>query len=163
MRNPDFLPWRNQRRRSASQYLRPAKLVSAFVFATLISEIRNFKLLAIFCDCTCWFVSDLVGDPEARFSRVAAQIKIKTELTKYTRGAYSRLYRDVSPHRSGAYPRQYRDASPHRSGAYPRQYRDASPHRSGAYPRLCRDVSPHRSGAYRCFSTPKWSVSPSVP
>ena len=24
-------------------------------------EVQNFKLLACFCDCTAWFVSDLVG------------------------------------------------------------------------------------------------------
>ena len=38
------------------------------------SYIRNFKLLACFCDCTGQFVSDLVGNPEDWFSRVAAQI-----------------------------------------------------------------------------------------
>ena len=35
---------------------------------------RNFKLLAIFYSCTAWFVSDLVGNPEDRFSHVAAHI-----------------------------------------------------------------------------------------
>ena len=34
----------------------------------LISEISSF------CDCTGQFVSDLVGNPEDRFSRVAAQM-----------------------------------------------------------------------------------------
>ena len=32
------------------------------------------KILAIFCGCTAWFVSDLVGNPEDRFSRDEAQI-----------------------------------------------------------------------------------------
>ena len=32
------------------------------------------KLLACFCDCTGRFVSDLVGNPEDRFSRVAAHM-----------------------------------------------------------------------------------------
>ena len=32
-------------------------------------SIRNFKLLAIFCGCTAWFVSDLVENPEDRFSQ----------------------------------------------------------------------------------------------
>ena len=36
------------------------------------TEISSF--LACFCDCTGWFVSDLVGNPEDRFSRVTAQI-----------------------------------------------------------------------------------------
>ena len=38
------------------------------------SEIRNFKLLAIFCICIDQFVSDLVGNPEDQFSHVAAHI-----------------------------------------------------------------------------------------
>ena len=33
---------------------------------------QNFKILALYCDCTGRFVSDLVGNPEDRFSRVAA-------------------------------------------------------------------------------------------
>ena len=32
------------------------------------SIIRNFKPPAIFYNCTAWFVSDLVGNPEDRFS-----------------------------------------------------------------------------------------------
>ena len=35
--------------------------------------IRNFKPLAIFCRSTAWFVSDLVGNPEDRFSHNEAQ------------------------------------------------------------------------------------------
>ena len=38
--------------------------------------IQNFKLLTFFCDCTGQFVSDLVRNPEARFSRVAAHISL---------------------------------------------------------------------------------------
>ena len=34
----------------------------------LLSESKNFKPLGIFCGCTAWFVSDLVGNPEDRFS-----------------------------------------------------------------------------------------------
>ena len=40
----------------------------------LLSEIRNFKPLAIFCGCTAWLVSDLVGNPEDRFSQNEAHI-----------------------------------------------------------------------------------------
>ena len=36
--------------------------------------IQNFKPLAIFCSCTAWFVSDLVGNPEDRFSQNQAQM-----------------------------------------------------------------------------------------
>ena len=52
------------------------QLVSFFVFATSPStfKITSFKLLAIFCGCTARFVSDLVGNPEYRFCRVAANI-----------------------------------------------------------------------------------------
>ena len=32
-------------------------------------SIRNFKPLAIFCRCTVWFMWDLVGNPEDRFSQ----------------------------------------------------------------------------------------------
>ena len=38
------------------------------------TKIRNFKFLAIFCDCTARFVSDLVGNPEDRFSQNEAHI-----------------------------------------------------------------------------------------
>ena len=36
---------------------------------------RNFKPLAIFRGCTARFVSDLVGNPEDRFSHNEAHIK----------------------------------------------------------------------------------------
>ena len=35
---------------------------------------RNIKPLAILCECTARFVSDLVGNPENRFSHNEAQI-----------------------------------------------------------------------------------------
>ena len=35
---------------------------------------KNYKLLAIFCDCTGQFVSNLVRNAEDQFSRVAAQM-----------------------------------------------------------------------------------------
>ena len=34
---------------------------------------QNFKPLAIFSDCTARFVSDLVGNPEDRFSHMMQQ------------------------------------------------------------------------------------------
>ena len=40
-----------------------------------IHLIQNFKLPAHFCDCTDWFVSDLVGNPEDWVSCIAAQLK----------------------------------------------------------------------------------------
>ena len=49
-----------------------AQLISSWLDSTIISlchKIRNFKPLAIFRDHTAWFVSDLVGNHEERFSR----------------------------------------------------------------------------------------------
>ena len=40
----------------------------------LLPKIRNFMLLAILCGCTAWFVSDLVGNPEDRFSQNEAHL-----------------------------------------------------------------------------------------
>ena len=40
----------------------------------LLFKSENFKLLAIFCGCTARFVSDLVGNPEDRFSHNEAHI-----------------------------------------------------------------------------------------
>ena len=53
------------------------KLISAFVFATRIVQyllFLNFKHLAIFRGCRAWFMSDLVGNPEDRFSHNEAHI-----------------------------------------------------------------------------------------
>ena len=39
-----------------------------------IPLLPKFKPLAIFCGCTAWFVSDLVGNPEDRFSHNKAHL-----------------------------------------------------------------------------------------
>ena len=59
MRKPDFCLCENK---GADQLLLKS------------TKIRNFKLLTLFCACAGQFVSDLVGNPEDRFSRVAAQL-----------------------------------------------------------------------------------------
>ena len=54
-----------------------AKLIIAFVFATWIVQFfcsEDFKRVAIFCGSTDRFLSDLVENPEDRFSSVAAHI-----------------------------------------------------------------------------------------
>ena len=56
-----------------------AKLISNFVFAIrivqfLFYQIRNSKPLAILCSCTAWFVWNLVGNPEDRFSHNEAHV-----------------------------------------------------------------------------------------
>ena len=63
MRNPDFSICENK---DADQ---------------LRSNSENFKPLAIFCGCTARFVSDLVGNPENRFSHDEAHIETYTTLT----------------------------------------------------------------------------------
>ena len=42
----------------------------------LLPNCENFKPLAIFCDCTARFVSDLVGNPEDRFSQNEAHFSL---------------------------------------------------------------------------------------
>ena len=37
------------------------------------------KPLAIFCGCTAWFTSDLVGNPEDRFSHNEAHFSVETQ------------------------------------------------------------------------------------
>ena len=76
MRKPAFCICENK---DADQLAVTAKLISAFVFATRIVQSLffldpNFKPLAIFRGCTARFVSDLVGNPEDRFSHNEAHI-----------------------------------------------------------------------------------------
>ena len=47
----------------------------------------NFNILALFCDCTDRFMSDLVGNPEEQLSRVVAHME---ELIKYNDNYYYR-------------------------------------------------------------------------
>ena len=62
-----------------------AKLISAFVFAKRIVQPLYFinpKFQApidIFCGCTARFMSDLVGNPEDRFSHDAAELVSHSE------------------------------------------------------------------------------------
>ena len=42
--------------------------------------IQNFKLLALFRECTAWFVLDLVINPNCWFSHAQAQIVHSVEL-----------------------------------------------------------------------------------
>ena len=78
MRKPDFCICENKDAdqlrgdREADQ-----RLCFRYIDSTipLLSKFRNFKPLAIFCGCTVRFVSDLVGNPEDRFSQNEAQIE----------------------------------------------------------------------------------------
>ena len=57
---------------AADQHLYFSYIDSTMDPLTLYSLIRHFKPLTIFCGCTVWFVTDLVGNPEDRFSHDAA-------------------------------------------------------------------------------------------
>ena len=65
MRKPVFFGNREADQRLCFRYIDSTIL--------LLSK-YNFKPLAIFCDCTARFVSDLGGNPEDRFSQNEAQI-----------------------------------------------------------------------------------------
>ena len=67
--------------------------------------------VAIFCDCTAWFVSDLVGNPKDRFSSVAVHLicvlfqfqsgelgsdSLPMYMRIVTRGAVAEIRSDVS-------------------------------------------------------------------
>ena len=61
--------------RKPAFYIREIKrrISTAFVFATQIVQSLNFlnpKFQVIFCGCTAWLVSDLVGKPSDRFSEL---------------------------------------------------------------------------------------------
>ena len=60
-----------------------AKLISAFVLATRIVQFLyflnpNFQPLTIFCDCTGWFMSDLVGTQIVGFPTHRLILKLYT-------------------------------------------------------------------------------------
>ena len=71
MRKPDFCLCENKDADQLRSMCNP--------FST---RIQNFKLLCIFCDCTDRFVSNLVGNPEDRLSRDAAQVVNVTFVSK---------------------------------------------------------------------------------
>ena len=54
----------------------------------LVPKIRNFEPLAILCGTTAWFVSDLVGNPEDRFSHNEAQMMFAYAHSKGTHPVY---------------------------------------------------------------------------
>ena len=49
------------------------RLCFRYTYSTII---RNFQPLAIFCGCTARFLSDLVGNPEDRFSHNEAHMMV---------------------------------------------------------------------------------------
>ena len=74
MRKPDFCLCKNK---GADQLL-SAQLISAFFLLNgqYNSSSTYFKILALFSDHTDQFASHLVGNPEDRFTRVAAHISM---------------------------------------------------------------------------------------
>ena len=77
MRKPDFCQWENK---GADQLHSNCEADRRLCFCytdstiTLLTYSQYFKPLAVFCDYTGRFVSDLVGNPEDWFSRVAAYV-----------------------------------------------------------------------------------------
>ena len=64
--------------KDADQLRGTTKLISTFVFDTRIVQsfyFQNLMPLAIFCDCTAWFESGLVGNPKDRFSHNEAHMR----------------------------------------------------------------------------------------
>ena len=76
MRKPKI---RNAKAKAQISFALTATLIRAYVFATRmeqfpsIFQIQTFKLIAILCDCTGLFVSDLFGNPDCWFSNDATQ------------------------------------------------------------------------------------------
>ena len=80
-----FLHMRNQSRRSAAHQ----RLCFRYIDSTIFSfKNRNFRPLTIFCDSTARFVSDLVGNPEDRFSHDEAHIYQDRVHGKYLQNSY---------------------------------------------------------------------------
>ena len=82
-----------------------AHLISVFAFATLkvkslLPKTRIFQPLAIFCDRTVRFVSDLVGNPEDRFSDDVTNI---TSCRQIEMVLPSLVCSDVMPHLRSTY------------------------------------------------------------
>ena len=76
MRKPDFC---NAKTKTQISFTVTAKLISAFVFATRIVQSLyllnpKFQASSILSDCNARFVSDLVGNPEDRFSHNEAHL-----------------------------------------------------------------------------------------
>ena len=72
MRKPDFCICENK---VADQLRSNREADQRLCFRYKDSTILlNFKPLAIFCSCKAWFVSDLIGNPEDRFSHNEAQL-----------------------------------------------------------------------------------------
>ena len=76
MRKPDFCLCENKGTdQLSSNCTADQHLCFRYLDGTIpLLLVQNFKLLACFCDGTGLFVSDMLGNSEDRFSRVAAHI-----------------------------------------------------------------------------------------
>ena len=70
MRKPDFPKCENKR----------TDRLHSHRFLLHTAYVQNFKPLDIFCGCTVRFVSDLVGNPEDRFSGDVNQFPLRERL-----------------------------------------------------------------------------------
>ena len=66
-----------------SNFTADQRLCFCYADSTILSSssIRDFKVLAILGRCTCQFVSDLVENPEDRFSRVTAHVILMSQIS----------------------------------------------------------------------------------
>ena len=78
MRKPDFPKCENKR----------TDQLHSHCFLLHTAYVQNFKPLDIFCGCTVRFVSDLVGNPEDRFSGVVYQY-LSYSLQKHAHAIFS--------------------------------------------------------------------------
>ena len=60
----------------ADQRLKFRYVDSTHMYDPSTFQNRNFMPQGIFCSCTAWFVSDLVRNPEDRFSHNEAQVMV---------------------------------------------------------------------------------------
>ena len=76
MRKPTFCICENKGadQRAAHQHLCFRNMDSTIPLLSTSEILNLWRRLAIFCDCTARFVSDLIGNPEDRFSHDGAHM-----------------------------------------------------------------------------------------
>ena len=78
----------------------------------LVSKFEIFKPLAIFCGCTARFVSDLIGNPEDRFTHDAAHIRCMCSILGMTIGHSNTSNNNMTSTSQTDGPSTLRNASP---------------------------------------------------
>ena len=81
MRKPAFCTCKNKDADQLSSHRKADQCLCFLYTGSIIplessSLFQNFKPQGIFCDCTTWFVSDKVRNPEDRFSHNEAHMSL---------------------------------------------------------------------------------------